>query len=131
MFGSVCFFISRSPFSSYLPFTILIRKSPSEAPVNFFNGALICDAIREGQRFRLIRPAGGGEWRFCRSIRRIERPAKSNYRERRQHGGNAAVNDVTSDSASCFYGGFFLPSLFFGIFRAKFPESLGNSKNSV
>jgi hypothetical protein len=100
---SVCFFTSRSSFSSYLPFTILIRKFPSEAPVNFFNRALIRDAICEGQCFGLIRSARGGEWRFCRSVRRIERPAKSNNRERRKHGGNAAVNYVTSDSAICFY----------------------------
>jgi len=104
---SVCLFISRSSFPSYLPFTILIRKFPSEAPVNFFNRILIRGAIREAQGFGLIcnlrRPARGGEWRFCRSVRRIERPAKSNKRERRRHGGNAAVNDVTSDSAICFY----------------------------
>jgi hypothetical protein len=109
-----------------------IRKFPSEAPVNFFNRVLIRDAIRETQGFGSIRSAGGSERRFGRSIRRIERPAKSNKRERRKHGGNAAVNDVTSDSASCFDGGFFLPSFFFGIFRAKFQKSLQNSeKRSV
>jgi len=48
-------------FSSYLPFTILLRKFPSEAPVNFFNRALIRDAIRERQRFGSIRSARGGE----------------------------------------------------------------------
>src|SRR5438067_423391 len=50
------------------------------------------------------------------------------HRERRKYCGNAAVNDVTPDSAICFYGGSFLPSFFFGIFRAKFPKSLENSK---
>ena len=119
---SVCFFISRSSFSSYLPFTILLRKFPAEAPVNFFNRVLIRDSICEGQCFGSIRSAMGGEWRFCRSIRRIERPAKSNNRERRKHCGNAAVNDVSSDSVSCRYGGSFLPSFFFGIFRPRLPK---------
>ena len=78
------------------------------------------EAIRETRGFRLIcnlrRSARGGEWRFCRPIRRIERPAKSKNREGRKHGGNAAMNDVSSDSVSCSYGGSFLSSFFFGIF---------------
>ena len=128
-------FTSRSSFSFYLPLTILIRKSPSEAPVNFFNGALICDAIRKTQGFNLIcnlrRPAKGGEWRFCRSVRRIERPAKSNKGERRKHGGNAAVNDVSSHSASCFYGGLSCHHSSSGFSGQGFQKSLGNSKRSV
>src|SRR5439155_24007215 len=78
-------------------------------PVNLLDRTLISDPIRETQGFRMIcdlrRPARGGEWRFCRSVRRIERPAKSKNRERRKHGGNAAVNYVSSDSVSCLYGG--------------------------
>src|SRR5436189_4554723 len=105
-------------------------------PVNFLDRTLISDPIRETQGFRMIcdlrRPARGGEWRFCRSVRRIERPAKSKNRERRKHGGNAAVNDVSSGFVSCFYGGSFLPSFFFGIFRSRLPKIFGEfGKRSV
>src|SRR2546421_8961332 len=90
------------------------------------------EAIRETRRFRLIcnlrRSARGSEWRSCRPIREIERPAKSKNRERGKQGGNAAMNDVSSDSVSCSYGGSFLPSFFFGIFRPRLAKSLGNSK---
>ena len=128
MFGSVCFFISRSSFSSCLPFTILLRKFPSEAPVNFFNRILIRDAIRETEVFGLIcnlrRPARGGERQFCRSSRRIERPAKSNNGERRKHGGDAAVNDVSSDSVSCLYGGVLPSVILLRDFSAKVAKNL-------
>jgi hypothetical protein len=96
---------------------------------------LIRDAIRETQGFGLIwnlrRPARGGEWQFCRSGRRIERPANSKNRERRKYCGNAAVNDVTPDSASWFYGGCCFLSFFFGIFRTKFPKMFGKFERSV
>src|SRR5436189_6264210 len=86
------------------------------APINLLNRALIRDPLSETQRFGLIRFTRGGEWRFCRPIPRIERPAKTKNRERGKQGGDAAMNDVSSDSVSCSYGGSFLSSFFFGIF---------------
>ena len=104
-------------------------------PVNLLDRTLISDPIRETQGFRMIcdlrRPARGGEWRCCRSVRRIERPAKSNNRERRKYCGNAAVNDVTPDSASCFYGGVFPSIILLRDFSVKVAKNLWEMRKKI
>src|SRR5436190_19396065 len=104
-------------------------------PVNLLDRTLISDPIRETQGFRLIcnlrRPARGGKWRFCRSVRRIERPAKSNNRERRKHGGNAAVNYVSSDSVSCLYGGVLPSVILLRNFQDKVSKNLWKMRKKI